>query len=677
MAFLSQAKTLVIDKNQGSEHISAFFDAYVDSSNQFTPIQVLNKAPENTGRSNFGFSKVTHWFKVAVHFKSNNEDEVYFEIKYPHLDTLEYYIFEGDKVINLGILGDDFPFDQREIDYTGFVIPFQHDINTDYTFILKVHTSSDVEVPVYLHHSHSFEKRKFPEYLLFGFYYGILFVMFLYNLIISVTLKDLNYRYYSFSILFTLFFMLSFNGHAYEFIWPNAVTWNEKTVSFFLSLSAIFIVLITQKFLSLKEFHSRLNKVFNGFNVINIILTFYCLLTPNKINGEVVLGLIGIQIPFAIGAGIVSWKNGNSAAKYFVIAWVVYQIGGGLAIAKTLGGVNQNFITEYAVYLGSIFEVILLSFALSYRYGTIRKEKEKAQAEIISMQQKANALLERKVTERTAELNESNEELVITLENLNAQKLLVDEKNEHITDSILYAKQIQNATLPSQQSLDNHFPENFILYKPKDIVSGDFYWMHEVEGKIIFAAIDCTGHGVPGALLTMAAANILNQVVERQGITNPIEILNKLDVTFKQVMRQDEAHDSMDLSVICIDKKENKLLFAGAFSDILCSTTNGFLELQGSKKAIASEGYSEKSFKQSEHKLSEIKDIYLYSDGYKDQFGEKTQKKFLKRAFINLLKKHTDSPKPDLKATLETAFNEWKGMEDQTDDVMVIGLKIS
>ena len=471
--------------------------------------------------------------------------------------------------------------------------------------------------------------------------------------------------------------MLSFNGHAYEFLWPNLVSWHEKSVYFFLALSAIFIILITQNFLSLKEYHPKLNKVFHGFNIINLALTLYCLVTPNKINGELILGLIGIQIPFAIGAGILSWKNGNSSAKYFVLAWVVYQIGGGLAIAKTLGAIDQNFITEYAVYLGSISEVILLSFALSFRYGIIRKEKEKAQAEIINMQQKANIELENKVKERTAELNESNEELVITLENLNLQKQLVDEKNEHITNSILYAKQIQNATLPSQKLLDKHFPENFILYKPKDIVSGDFYWMHELQDKIIFAAIDCTGHGVPGALLTMAAANILNQIVERQETSNPVEILSKLDVAFKQVMRQDEAHDSMDLSIICIDKKEDKLLFSGAYSDILCKTKEGFIELKGSKKAIASEEHAKKTFELSELKLSDITDLFLFSDGFQDQFGENTQKKFLKRTFINKLKDHSTKPKAELKTELETTFMEWKGQEEQTDDIMVIGLKIN
>ena len=205
LAFFSQAKTLVIDKTQDAEHISSFFDAYIDSSHQYTPSQILNRAPENTGRSNFGYSKATHWFKATVHFKSNKEDEVYFELKYPHLDTIEYFIFEGTNIIKSGILGDDFPFNQREIDYTGFVIPFEHEIDKDYAFIIRVRTTSDVEVPIYLHHTHSFEKSKFPEYLLFGFYYGILFVMFLYNLIISLTLKDLNYRYYSFSILFTFF----------------------------------------------------------------------------------------------------------------------------------------------------------------------------------------------------------------------------------------------------------------------------------------------------------------------------------------------------------------------------------------------------------------------------------------------------------------------------------------
>jgi serine phosphatase RsbU (regulator of sigma subunit) len=306
---------------------------------------------------------------------------------------------------------------------------------------------------------------------------------------------------------------------------------------------------------------------------------------------------------------------------------------------------------------------------------TIEQEKEKQK--ILESQKE---ILEVQVQERTAEIVE--------------QKHLIEEKNKDITDSIYYAKTIQEAILPAKEIKYRIFPDAFVLFKPKDIVSGDFYWFTEKNGKKIIAACDCTGHGVPGALMSMIGNNILNQIVNERGITAPDEILNILHKEIHKALKQEDeknAKDGMDIALVTFNS-ETEIEFAGAQRPLWIvksvnekgdiaqtQNNNSSLVLDGIKGDKFSIGGSqaEEDRKFTNHKLSLTKGsrLYIFSDGYADQFSG-SNKKLMTKKFKEILLSIQGKEMPDQEKFLDNFIENWKGNFEQTDDILVIGITI-
>ncbi|HLP12959.1 MAG TPA: GAF domain-containing protein, partial [Flavobacteriales bacterium] len=277
------------------------------------------------------------------------------------------------------------------------------------------------------------------------------------------------------------------------------------------------------------------------------------------------------------------------------------------------------------------------------------------------------ANMEEKVNERTAEVVK--------------QKEIIEEKNKHITDSIIYAKRIQQAILPAEEVFSNYLHNSFVLYKPKDIVSGDFYWIERKGNKILFAVVDCTGHGVPGAFMSIIGFNSLNQVVNELNITNPAEILNNLNkivtYTLRQKQEDTKIQDGMDLSICVVDLEKNKLEFAGANNPIFIVRNGNVIEVVADHHPIGNYvGENDFRFKNNEIDLFPNDRIYLSSDGYADQFGGPRGKKLKYTQFRDILLENHNLPMKEQKAKLDKMFEEWRGDLEQIDDVCVIGVGI-
>jgi len=265
------------------------------------------------------------------------------------------------------------------------------------------------------------------------------------------------------------------------------------------------------------------------------------------------------------------------------------------------------------------------------------------------------------------------------------QKEIVDEKNREITDSINYAKRIQEAILPNQEMFKTHLPESFILYKPKDIVAGDFYWLEKFEDQIIFAVADCTGHGVPGAMVSVVCHNALNRAVKEFGLIEPDKILNKTRElvigTFEkgdqtsQVKSGDVIRDGMDIALCVLNTKTNELAFAGANNGLYHLHNNEITELIPDKQPIGKYA-EERNF--TTQKISMLKGdlIYLFSDGYADQFGGPEGKKFKYKQLKELLQKNASLKLNDQLTAVNNAFEKWKGNLEQVDDVCLMGVRI-
>jgi len=257
---------------------------------------------------------------------------------------------------------------------------------------------------------------------------------------------------------------------------------------------------------------------------------------------------------------------------------------------------------------------------------------------------------------------------------------LVELKNEEILDSITYAKRIQTAILPSKQLLNELLPNHFVLYLPKDIVAGDFYWLEENNGKIFFAVADCTGHGVPGAMMSVVCHNALNRSVREFGLTDPGEILDKTrELIVSELSKSDQSvADGMDISLCVLDPNSSTILWAGANNPLWIYRNESlfFEEYKANKQPI---GVDDKYMPFTTHSIEVAKNdrIYLFTDGFADQFGGENGKKLMKKAFQDYLKKTSLLPLEEQKVALENFYSQWKGKLDQVDDVCVCGIIVT
>ncbi|HEV7229935.1 MAG TPA: SpoIIE family protein phosphatase [Bacteroidia bacterium] len=258
----------------------------------------------------------------------------------------------------------------------------------------------------------------------------------------------------------------------------------------------------------------------------------------------------------------------------------------------------------------------------------------------------------------------------------------LEEKNRNITDSIHYAKRIQESLLPGSDVLKKTFPESFIFNKPKDVIGGDFYWFAEHDGKFHVAVADCTGHGVPGALMSMIGFSLLNEIVITNKIKAPADILIQLNRGIRKVLKQDmgqnESHAGMDIAICSIDIQNKKLEFAGANRPLVFCTADGNRLFKGNRGGIGGFHSSENTIFQT-HCISFKEDdmIYLYTDGYSDQFGGRKKKKSKNSDIIKMLQSFHPFDASEQEKLFQLWIDKWKGELEQTDDILLLGIKFA
>lgn len=274
-------------------------------------------------------------------------------------------------------------------------------------------------------------------------------------------------------------------------------------------------------------------------------------------------------------------------------------------------------------------------------------------------------------------ISKQKEDVEIKNKEIENQKHILAEKNTEITDSITYAKRIQQAILPSSRLIDKALPNNFILYKPKDIVAGDFYWFEKINDLVLFAAADCTGHGVPGALVSVVCSNALNRTVLEFAITDPGKILDKTRELVIDTFNKSEEHvkDGMDISLCCLNISTLELMWAGANNPLLYIQENVLHEIKADKQPISSFD-SKSDFTTHKIQLKKGDEIFIFSDGFADQFGGEKGKKFKSKQLYNTLIDIYHDDMNIQKQKLNNAFERWKGGLEQIDDVCIIGVKV-
>jgi len=302
--------------------------------------------------------------------------------------------------------------------------------------------------------------------------------------------------------------------------------------------------------------------------------------------------------------------------------------------------------------------------------------------------QRAKDILEEEVKKRTSEIMHQKEEIETQRDEIEAQRNYVmeqkdkiEQQNKSITSSIEYASKIQLAVLPPRESFENHLGEYFIFFNPRDIVSGDFYYLNTKNNRIIIAAADCTGHGVPGAFMSLLGISFLNQIIsDLETISNAGSILDLLREEIKKSLRQTgkdgEAKDGMDISLCIFDRETKKIDYAGAYNPLILIRNNEIIKYKADKMPIGIFINEINNFTNHSIDVQKGDMLYLFSDGFQDQFGGNDKRKFLPKNLHNLLLQISNEPCKKQLAIVEKTFNDWKELENQIDDVLVVGFRV-
>ena len=381
-------------------------------------------------------------------------------------------------------------------------------------------------------------------------------------------------------------------------------------------------------------------------------------------------------------------------------------------IKQSLGKTDSAYyyLTRFTMVQDSVFEAKKAESFSELQVSISTKEKEK---ELALAQEKINrnklvitifvivglmaAVFMFVIIRNSRKITKVNQKLKTQNDEINSQKLEIERQNLDITSSINYAARIQTAMLPDIDFLKKHFADGFVYFHPREVVSGDFYWFSEVKterppslfrrkdikeddsGKIIVAVIDCTGHGVPGAFMSMLGDALLNQIINYQKITSPDVILNELNKLIMTTLQQDTSlnNDGMDAAICVFDKVTKQLSYAGAKSPLLYIQDGEVFKINGDHKSIGGmHKGDELSFTNHTIDISKPTTLYIYSDGYQDQFGGPYGRKFMAKRFRDLLVDISGLPFPEQSDILYKSFNEWRNDNIQMDDTTILGIRI-
>lgn len=263
---------------------------------------------------------------------------------------------------------------------------------------------------------------------------------------------------------------------------------------------------------------------------------------------------------------------------------------------------------------------------------------------------------------------------------LSQKVLYLENKVNEINESIRYASKIQQAILPPLDLLKSNFEDAFVFYQPKDMLSGDFYWFYKHKNAVYLAVGDCTGHGIPGALVYMAANSFLQQIIKLKYIYDPGQILHKLNLEISSLLNDNRTvgstYDGVDIALCKFDLENKKGYFSGGGRPMVLIRENQIIEFEKGTSSIGFDGYGQKQFKTHEFDLLKGDSLFLFSDGYTDQFGGEKVKKFNRKRFLTLIQSIAQLDMSKQEKEFKLTFDNWKGKQEQIDDVCVVGVKL-
>lgn len=675
--------------------------------------------------------KYAYWGKITLQNNISFKDDWILHIGGRN-SVVEVYIPQKDGKVMIQKTGVFVPVSEKSINEAIISLVALHLPNqTPQTVYLKI-TVSDRRAPKFdleLFDLQSYNDELRWESLFQGLFQGVFWIMILYNLVIYFTTRDRTYLFYSSYMFFISMYFLYFHGFIREYFIPEHPIFDNFFWILSVSMMSVLYYGFMRVFLQTKTIIPRVDPLVRFYIGLRLVLLpielIYYIFAPNfPLMNTITLISGGIDAVFSLYLFVVLYRTGSITARYFILG----------ALALNIAVITGVFIYSYSRFVyslvyqtGAALEVLLFSLGLGYKIKEAEQEKRRAQSELIAqlhqnekLQREHTQELENKVLERTAKVQQQKEEILTQAENLkeaveqlNVKNVQLEQTNKHITDSINYARRIQNALLCDENEIIRNFREAFVFLAPKDIVSGDFYWFNEdifayknepigvrttappiydededntkrlhPRVKVVIAA-DGTGHGVPGAFMTVMGQNLLDEIILNQKITEPSQILYELDHRLTNTLQntkgdsQNQINDGMDVAILALDEVARKVYFSGAKNPFWYVRDGQIHQVKGSKFPIGSRQYrTNKVFETFTMDMKEGDLYYIFTDGFQDQFGGTSGRKYMRKYFRNFLLEISKEPMATQKRLLETELRDWQGDNPQTDDILIMGLKV-
>jgi serine phosphatase RsbU (regulator of sigma subunit) len=682
---------------------------------------------------NLGVTKAAAWLK----FRGDNQSgqPAYLEVQNPGLAHLHLYTRQPDGTLRGAVYGASLPFGQRLVKVTTFQLPLLGQGPTDY--YLRVETFRTMLVPLRLGTHLALVARNHQHDSLFGLYFGFLFIIFLYNFYIFLSTKETLYLNYVASLACMALVAANLGGHSFEYLWPNW-PWLNEYVPLMNALGGLSALVFTAHFIGINGSWRPWVRI--GYLVMGglVLLAGLANFIDPHFSHFAVQASGTCLVVFIIVTLIGFFRPKQQFALYFLLARSAYFISLLLVILMSNRLLPYSSWLLYGLHLGLAIEMLILALAVTSRiqqyhratvsrYNSALGEQEKQRVAFDEQKHRLEAEMrgqaqhlaeaEAMLVAKNQALDVAKAELVIQHEELEAKKLEQDKlnrrlnaneqvlkkaylklkqseekvreqndalvaANEKLNKSIRAAEVIQQAILPYAQKANLLLKDYFVLLRPRDVVSGDFFWLNKVNGITVLAAVDCTGHGVPGAFMSLIANTLLDKIVRVWQVTDPVEILAMLNEEVAVVLRQRETGNSegMDVCLCAWETSDDlvQLSFAGAkrpFYYVRANDQGKVAVIQPDRQSVGGMIQAEKVFTPHLVSLEKGSVIYLSTDGYIDQCDPGRVRFGSPRLEALLAELHT-LPMPEQRLRLEGTLDQFQAGGDQRDDILVIGVRL-
>jgi two-component system, sensor histidine kinase LadS len=634
-----------------------------------------SKRPIKQSVENLDFTASSYFIDFVV--VNTNKAARKFVLQTARPVTNEVVLWSEDTVLRTG---DEMVFADRAMIYKESAFPIALEAGESKRFVLKIRSDGEaLIIPMRFWNESDFVATQSEQQFYSGIYFGIfLFVVVIY-FIFYTQLRDRLFLSYTMYIFLSGLLQFSLDGYMYRYVFPSGSYWVDHLVVVIAGGAVFFLLKYASRYLGLKKKQLFVAKVLKVLVLITISLSLipggwiqigYPAINVFSLLSVIYLLVVAIQI-----------RRTNSEISFlFMLGMSTLLIGVIVFIVGNAGIINAPDITQNGLKAGALVETICLSILMAGKYRKLQEEKEQAQAQLlVELEEKnmliseSNVRLEIEVKERTKEIESQREEL--------------KEKNEDLVASIKYAQRLQRALLTDKEKFFEVFPDAFVLFRPRDLVSGDFFWAERIlpngiwkKGLDVFAVADCTGHGVPGAFVSIVCNNLLKMAATNSSVNYPGEALDLIDSELQLILnsnRAGEIKDGMDISLCAIDPDSGRLFFAGARNSLLIVRKGEQIELKADKRSVGYREDLEGKFTTLEFKLQDGDMIYAFTDGFPDQFGGPFGKKFLSKKLREMLTEKAELPLVELEDELSREFESWKGSYEQVDDVLVAGVRFN